>query len=72
MNDFNNSSGYWTAHHLALKGATVVMGCRTMSKCKEAAGFIQSNITAKKSGGKVVTLGMKKKISELENNCCGF
>lgn len=32
----NVGLGYWTAHHIAGKGAHVVLACRTQKKCKEA------------------------------------
>jgi len=44
----NTGLGYWTAYHLAKKGATVVAGCRTQSKCEKAAATIE-----KETGGKV-------------------
>lgn len=37
----NGGLGYWTAHHLASKRATVILACRSAEKCKEAAEKIE-------------------------------
>ena len=37
----NVGLGYWTAHHLAARGATVVLGCRSQAKCDKAAASIK-------------------------------
>lgn len=36
----NVGLGYWTAHHLAAKKATVIIGCRSQKKCDDAAATI--------------------------------
>lgn len=51
----NIGVGYWTAHHLALRGATVVLACRSAEKCEQAAKQIRANLTAQKSKGSVLT-----------------
>lgn len=38
----NVGLGLYTAKHLALKGATVIMGCRSMDKCNNAATQIKN------------------------------
>eukprot|EP00931_Biecheleriopsis_adriatica_P079810 TRINITY_DN53159_c0_g1_i1.p1 TRINITY_DN53159_c0_g1~~TRINITY_DN53159_c0_g1_i1.p1 ORF type:complete len:371 (-),score=71.70 TRINITY_DN53159_c0_g1_i1:145-1257(-) len=38
----NVGLGYWTAYHLASKGATVVIGCRSTTKCDQAAAKIKA------------------------------
>jgi len=48
----NTGLGYWTAYHLAKKGATVVATCRTQSKCDKATGQIE------KETGKKVEIGL--------------
>jgi hypothetical protein len=37
----NVGLGYWTAHHLAARGATVILGCRSQAKCDKAAASIK-------------------------------
>jgi len=39
----NVGLGYWTAHHLAAKNATVVAACRSQAKCDEAANRIKES-----------------------------
>merc|ERR1712190_6025 len=39
----NVGLGYWTAHHMARKNATVVIGCRSQRKCDQAADKIKSD-----------------------------
>jgi len=39
----NVGLGYWTAHHLAAKNATVVAACRTKAKCQEAGDRIKQS-----------------------------
>lgn len=39
----NVGLGYWTAHHLAAKNATVVAACRSQVKCDEAAKRIKES-----------------------------
>jgi len=39
----NVGLGYWTAHHLAAKNATVVAACRSQAKCQEAANRIKES-----------------------------
>eukprot|EP01127_Copromyxa_protea_P019478 TRINITY_DN6337_c0_g1_i1.p1 TRINITY_DN6337_c0_g1~~TRINITY_DN6337_c0_g1_i1.p1 ORF type:complete len:364 (-),score=58.15 TRINITY_DN6337_c0_g1_i1:6-1097(-) len=41
----NSGIGYWTAHHLARKGATVVLACRSAQSCEMAANWIKGNST---------------------------
>lgn len=41
----NVGLGYYTSMHLAMKGAHVVMACRTMSKCDKSADQINSKLT---------------------------
>ena len=41
----NSGVGFWTSLHLARQGATVVMACRTPSKCERAAATIRANAT---------------------------
>ena len=38
----NVGLGYWTAHHLAAKRATVILGCRSSKKCAAAADKIET------------------------------
>jgi len=40
----NVGLGYWTAHHIASKGAHVVMCCRTASKCQVAVDSIKKQL----------------------------
>ncbi len=40
----NVGLGYWTVQHLAAKGASVVMGCRSLDKCQEAAAAIKQTV----------------------------
>ena len=42
----NSGVGYWTALHLARKGAHVVLTCRSSKKCSAAANEIKSNYSA--------------------------
>lgn len=51
----NIGVGYWTAHHLALHGATVVLACRSAEKCEAAAKLIRANLTAQQAPGRVLT-----------------
>eukprot|EP00927_Polykrikos_kofoidii_P058702 TRINITY_DN533_c0_g1_i11.p1 TRINITY_DN533_c0_g1~~TRINITY_DN533_c0_g1_i11.p1 ORF type:complete len:376 (-),score=49.11 TRINITY_DN533_c0_g1_i11:40-1167(-) len=44
----NVGLGYWTAHHLALRGAHVFVGCRSEAKCSNAIHMIKSNYTSAK------------------------
>lgn len=44
--------GYWTALHLALKGASVVLGCRDMTACRAVEATISEK--ARTSGGGAV------------------
>jgi hypothetical protein len=44
----NVGLGYWTAHHLADHGATVVLGCRSKAKCDAAAAAIAEDTGSKK------------------------
>lgn len=38
----NIGLGFYTSKHLALKGASVIMGCRNMVKCEDAAASIRT------------------------------
>merc|ERR1712176_796237 len=38
----NVGLGYWTAYHLASHGAKVIIGCRSQSKCDDAASKIKA------------------------------
>jgi len=38
----NVGLGYWTAYHLAANKATVIIGCRSQSKCDQAAASIET------------------------------
>lgn len=42
----NSGVGYWTALHLARKGAEVHVGCRSTSKCEKAIETIKANFSA--------------------------
>ena len=44
----NVGLGYWTAHHLASSGATVIIGCRDQEKCSKAATTIEAETGSKK------------------------
>jgi len=38
----NVGLGYWTAYHLASKGGTVIIGCRSVKKCDQASSQIKA------------------------------
>jgi len=42
----NSGVGFWTALHLARKGAHVLVGCRSASKCSKAVDRIKANSTS--------------------------
>lgn len=44
----NIGLGYYTSMHLARKGATVVMACRTMTKCDKSANEIRASLSSGK------------------------
>ena len=44
----NVGLGYWTAHHLAGAGATVIIGCRDQGKCSTAAASIAAETGSKR------------------------
>eukprot|EP01126_Amoeba_proteus_P039911 TRINITY_DN4231_c0_g2_i2.p1 TRINITY_DN4231_c0_g2~~TRINITY_DN4231_c0_g2_i2.p1 ORF type:complete len:327 (+),score=44.86 TRINITY_DN4231_c0_g2_i2:153-1133(+) len=52
----NIGLGYWTAYHLAMKGATVVLACRNQQKCTEAADEIQRAVVAHNLKGSAIPM----------------
>mmetsp|Transcript_7224 Transcript_7224/g.8283 ORF Transcript_7224/g.8283 Transcript_7224/m.8283 type:complete len:382 (-) Transcript_7224:323-1468(-) len=52
----NNGLGYYTSLHLALKGATTVVACRSPDKCKTACEKINQEVADFKSKGSAVPM----------------
>ena len=54
----NSGTGYAVSEQLSMLGATVVMACRSLDKCKEAAGKIRESVAKVRGGsqGKIETL----------------
>lgn len=51
-----NGLGYWTALHLARKGADVTLACRSMERCEKAASAIRANFTGAKVTSRILDL----------------
>lgn len=52
----NSGLGFWTSYYLAMKGATVVLGCRNEKKCISAVNKINLNVTKFGSIGKAIPM----------------
>eukprot|EP00756_Hemistasia_phaeocysticola_P062938 Hpha_TRINITY_DN6413_c0_g1::TRINITY_DN6413_c0_g1_i1::g.124::m.124 len=60
----NSGLGYWTALHLARKGAVTVITCRSAKKCEGAAKDIKANFSAAVVEPMVLDLGSLKSVRE--------
>eukprot|EP00756_Hemistasia_phaeocysticola_P019544 Hpha_TRINITY_DN15669_c3_g1::TRINITY_DN15669_c3_g1_i12::g.99848::m.99848 len=60
----NSGLGYWTALHLARKGAVTVITCRTEKKCQKAAAEIKANHTAAVVEPMILDLNSLKSVRE--------
>ncbi len=63
MTGANVGLGYYTALHLAKKGSEVILGCRSASKCAEAAKTIQAVVPGAKLLPMLLDLGSLKSVA---------